>query len=111
MLGQTQTTFKFFSHLKVLYHWIEESISRIAQTTTFLRIIHPGQTLKMIKFFSETSNVFDHWIEDLRFTYFTESFSENLIEPREYWDKAAFFYLQILGFKTQDYKKMIILKS
>ena len=48
--GQTQTTFKFFEHLKVLYHWIEDSILRIAQTRAFLEIIHPDQPLNMFKF-------------------------------------------------------------
>ena len=70
--GQTQTI------LKVLYRWIDHSTLRIAQTTTFLRIIHPGC--------SKTSNVFYHWIEDSRLKCFTESFCENLIEHREYWD-------------------------
>ena len=80
--AQTQTTFKFFSHFKVLYHWIEDSISRIAQTTTFLRIIHPVQHPENDQVVLKLRTYFYHWIEDSTLTYFTESFSENLIEPR-----------------------------
>ena len=53
----------------------------LAQTTTFLRIIQPGQPLKSSSC-SNTSNVFYHWIEDSRLTYFMENFSEILIEHR-----------------------------